>query len=302
MSYTCPLNFLPSLNHIPPSCRPVKQNHWASARVGLISICITQWWSKTHIPQPTKWKYQNWHQPQQLLCLVFICLVHIWQLPDTHHAGTYTLPQVREWVPFTLFIFYFVSWPVLNPLARFLFFPHPDLTCPAPLSASVLRRLAFFLLPIWSLPLLLCPLQWCHTHLISLEVSKTAADISGMWPSLALSHCTPLPQHKDAMTNIWDTLSALARPSLHAHWYVPLTLGGFFFADQPPLLFCPCPLLKMNTWPWTDVSISKGTKKLNDFLDCTKVRAVHRRFFPWANVLIGVSYNVFAWVQDRYIW
>lgn len=49
------------------------------------------------------------------------------------------------------------------------------------------------------------------------------------------------------------------------------------------------------------VGIGKGTKKLNDFLDCTKVRAVHRCFFALADVLIGVSYDVFARVRDGYV-
>jgi hypothetical protein len=49
------------------------------------------------------------------------------------------------------------------------------------------------------------------------------------------------------------------------------------------------------------VGIGKGTKKLNDFLDCTKVRVVDRCFFTQANTLIGVSYNVPAGVRDRYV-
>lgn len=50
------------------------------------------------------------------------------------------------------------------------------------------------------------------------------------------------------------------------------------------------------------VGIGKGTKKLNDFLDCTKVRAVHGCFFfTYADTLIGVSYDVFARVRDRYV-
>jgi len=49
------------------------------------------------------------------------------------------------------------------------------------------------------------------------------------------------------------------------------------------------------------VGIGKGTKKLNDFLDCTKVRAVHRCFSTQADMPIGVSYDVFARVRDRYV-
>jgi len=49
------------------------------------------------------------------------------------------------------------------------------------------------------------------------------------------------------------------------------------------------------------VGVGKGTKKLNDFLDCTKVRVVDRCFFTQANTLIGVSYNVPAGVRDRYV-
>jgi len=49
------------------------------------------------------------------------------------------------------------------------------------------------------------------------------------------------------------------------------------------------------------VGIGKGTKKLNEFLDCTKVRAVRRSFFARADVPIGVSYDVFARVRDGYV-
>ena len=49
------------------------------------------------------------------------------------------------------------------------------------------------------------------------------------------------------------------------------------------------------------VGVGKGTKKLNDFLDSTKVRVVYRCFVTRANTLIGVSYDVSARVRDRYV-
>jgi len=69
----------------------------------------------------------------------------------------------------------------------------------------------------------------------SLKVSKTAVDVSSMYPSLALSCCHPTPPaRRRDNTNRRDTLSALDRPSLHAHRYVPVMLGGVFFLLTRP--------------------------------------------------------------------
>ena len=51
------------------------------------------------------------------------------------------------------------------------------------------------------------------------------------------------------------------------------------------------------------IGVGKGTKKLNDFLDCAKVRVVYVRVLAHTrvNTLIGVSYYVFARVRNRYV-
>ncbi len=50
------------------------------------------------------------------------------------------------------------------------------------------------------------------------------------------------------------------------------------------------------------VGVGKGTKKLNDFLDCPKVRVVYG-FLAHTRVdtLIGVSHDVFARLRDRFV-
>jgi hypothetical protein len=49
------------------------------------------------------------------------------------------------------------------------------------------------------------------------------------------------------------------------------------------------------------VGVGRGTKKLNDLLDCTKVRVIYRCSVTQANTLIGVPYDVFARLRDRYV-
>jgi hypothetical protein len=49
------------------------------------------------------------------------------------------------------------------------------------------------------------------------------------------------------------------------------------------------------------VGVGKGTKKLNDFLDCAKVRVIYGCLLTQANALIGVSHDVFAGVRDRFV-
>ncbi len=50
------------------------------------------------------------------------------------------------------------------------------------------------------------------------------------------------------------------------------------------------------------VGVGKGTKKLNDFLDCAKVRVVYGSFAHTKfKTLIGVSHDVFARLRDRFV-
>jgi len=145
--------------------------------------------------------------------------------------------------------------------------------CPSqPLFLCGLNRwVGFFPASVHS-PNLLCTPTLFTSNV--LEVSKTTIDVSSMYPSLALSHYCPTPpawRHDD--TNRWDTLSALEWPSLHTPWYVPL-LGGGCWAGPP--------LLKINTWLWTDsVCLHRAHIHLDDQLPHSTVCPTSASLTTW---------------------
>jgi hypothetical protein len=80
-----------------------------------------------------------------------------------------------------------------------------------------------------------------------------------------------------------------------ARWILSRTVFSVSVVDRDDMVLC------VERQRLAVVGVGKGTKKLNDFLDCTKVRVVDRCFFTQANTLIGVSYDVLAGVRDRYV-